>query len=156
MPMSRHLRLRSRRFLFQQVPVAHNLPKVPPCNWARKQTRCRQLPRRQQAVCRLRGSRTMDKSSSSERRSWTLTSVEMTFSTPSSLQPRWNLISPYSVDLANKTLPKRKLQTNSKRSTVTPSNWVHQPQEVHRFRPTHWPVRRTRYLTSKPRSAYAS
>lgn len=154
---SRHPRLPSRRFLFKIVQVPHSLPKVPRCSWARKQTQCRQLPRRHQAVYHLRGSRTMDRSSSSGRRSSTLTSVEMTFSTHSSLLPRWNLISPYSADLANKMLPKRKLhQANSKRSTVIPSSWARQPLQVHLTRPTYLQARRTRFQTNKPRSAYAS
>ena len=157
MPMSRHPRLPSRRFLFKIVQVPHSLPKVPRCSWARKQTQCRQLPRRHQVVYHLRGSRTMDRSSSSGRRSSTLTSVEMTFSTHSSPLPQWILISPYSADLANKMLPKRKLyQANSKRSTVIPSSWARQPLQVHLIRPTYLQVRTTRFQTNKPRSAYAS
>ena len=152
---SQHHRLPSRQFLFKWIH--HSLPKVPQCSWARKQTRCRQLPRRLPAVYRLQGSKTMDKSSSSERRSWTLTLVEMTFSTHSSLLPRWNLISPYSADLVNRMLPKRKLhQANSKRSTVIPSSWARQPLQVHLIRPTYLQARITRYQTNKPRNAYVN
>ena len=157
MLMSQHRRLPSRRFLFKIVLVTYSLPKVPRCSWARKQTQCKQLLLRHQAVYHLRGSRTMDRSSSSERRSWTLTSVEMTFLTHSSLLPRWNLISPYSADLVNRMLPKRKLhQANSKRSTVIPSSWARQPLQVHLIRPTYLQARITRSQTNKPRNACVS
>ena len=137
--------------------MAHKQPKAV-CSWARKQTRCRQrLPHRQVGY-HSQGSKTMVKSSSSARRSWTLTSVEMTFSTHSSQLPLRNLISLSSACSARKMLAKRKLhQTNFKRSIVIRSSWALRPPEAHLFLPiTLQAVTKTRFLTNKLRNAFVS
>ena len=137
--------------------MAHKQPKAV-CSWARKQTRCRQRLLHRQVGYRSQGSKTMVKSSSSARRSWTLTSVEMTFSTHSSQQPLRNLISLSSACSARKMLAKRKLhQTNFKRSIVIRSSWALRPPEAHLFLPiTLQAVTKTRFLTNRLRNAYVS